>query len=246
MLSCVAVRSTGFPADVLRSLRVLDPQATPPPTHTPDTAPHVLAEALRLSTSRILDICNTPAFREALAWQNPSVLQTLDSMRRRHASTGRNAKWRDREHRLVRYIARYYVKTETVGFFGPISYASLNDSPGHLVQRPGTALLAQRSTFAEPWAVRALGARLAQIPDVRQWLLVRRPAHHPRRHEDVLTDAGTALSGLDRAILQRADGTLTPVAITTDLEAAGIAGHQEVIRSLNELDKRGLVVVDAT
>lgn len=179
----VLLRGAGLPTTLLAGLRTL-PTATDTglamsegPTAAWPAVPE-LESSLRASSEHLLQTLGRPLVREAIAWQNPGVLETIASMSRRGVSGPRNARWRDREHRLVRYLARYSTKAETIGFFGPLGHAELDPSVLHVEQRPGARLIGRRATFAEPWAVRRVAATLCEDAGVRPWLPVRMQSHH--------------------------------------------------------------------
>ncbi|HMD25222.1 MAG TPA: lantibiotic dehydratase, partial [Streptosporangiaceae bacterium] len=64
-----------------------------------------------------------PVFQEAVTWQNPGLAQFL----RDHDAgpdAARRSKQRQRELVIANYLQRYCLKNDTIGFFGPVGWAS--------------------------------------------------------------------------------------------------------------------------
>lgn len=92
-------------------------------------------------------------FREAVTWQNrPAVETALDGLLRRPPGT-ENAKSRQQQRLVAKYLQRYCAKNDTIGFFGPVGWATVG---GDAHFAPGPELLSARATFFEPWCVLAL------------------------------------------------------------------------------------------
>lgn len=116
-----------------------------------------------------------PALREAVAWQNRHGLTTgIDPLLRR----GPNPPKRDSQHKqhealVASYLQRYCAKNDTIGFFGPVGWSEIDDGSGIRVTpaAPGREL-AERVTYLEGWAVRAIMADHAAA--LRPWLVPRR------------------------------------------------------------------------
>src|SRR5262249_39032808 len=122
----VALRGAGFPADMVLAicdeslarsadLAGADP-AGPPPY---DMA---YADAVGRLTRAVAGTFADPGFREAITWQNPGLVQVLQE-----AGVGaarRLRKDRARELVVASYLQRYCLKNDTIGFFGPVGWAS--------------------------------------------------------------------------------------------------------------------------
>ncbi|MEO7268836.1 MAG: lantibiotic dehydratase [Knoellia sp.] len=243
-VSPVIVRTTGLPSELLSSIGVPGLSGRLDAWESGDVTEAELAqeyaEAVRGSVGAMLAHSEHPLFREALAWQNPATLATFASLARQGATGSRNARRRDREHRLVRYLTRYAGKTETIGFFGPMCHGSFRDGRGHVEQRPGPGLVGLRQVFAEPWAVRALGRRLAEDDQIAQWLPLRPKAHHrARAAETTETDpVGAAVTAACRE-----GGTLREVVarVSDELDLPQARISEAAVR----LRRSGVLVVDA-
>src|SRR5207244_6364018 len=99
-----------------------------------------------------------------------------------------DSKTRQRERTILNYLQRYCAKNDTVGFFGPVGWASFSDGAEAMEVAPHRPLLAQRKTYLEFWMVDALAAKIAEDAEVRKLLSPRlhpavrlegRTLHHP-------------------------------------------------------------------
>ncbi|HEX6344830.1 lantibiotic dehydratase [Umezawaea sp.] len=159
---------------------------------------------------RLRALAADPRFREAVAWQNPAVVRNaLDGVRSRRVP-GRRP---DQRHVLAmaNYLQRYTTKNDTIGFFGPATWATLTDDEAVVRLRPGADLVTDRTLYFEVWAVDALAARLSEHPDVQPWL-VPRPVGGCWLDGDVLRRPHgdpVRLSPGHAALLRACDGTRT-------------------------------------
>jgi hypothetical protein len=234
ILTPLAVRSTGFPARLLTEVSG---------TRVPDA--QRLAPELRRSVGRMLEIAATTAMREALAWQNPRTLDTFASLARGIDEPGRNAKRRDREHRLVRYLSRYCGKTETIGFFGPLCWAGIGGD-GHIRQRPGDSLIRRRAVFAEPWSVRALALALVADPRIGPWFPLRIRTQYAVCEGRLVRprQAPVTLSSTQAAVLALCDGErLRHDVVAAASRVLGVA-PSEVDSCVSEMEHQRWVVTD--
>lgn len=123
-------------------------------------------------SSRLRAVAADPALREAVSWQTPgAVTDGLDWLLR-HAREPSNAKARKKEQLVVRYLQRYCAKNDTIGFFGPLGWATWAEGAGRFV--PATALVDARRVCLEPWAALALADAAAHGP-LRAKALLRVP-----------------------------------------------------------------------
>ncbi|HEY0990138.1 MAG TPA: lantibiotic dehydratase [Kofleriaceae bacterium] len=123
---------------------------------------------------RIRELAGDPRFREALIWQNRAILGTgvdrlLDS-----PLEADDFKTRDRQRIIAKYVQRYSVKNDSIGFFGPTGWGSLDAAAPGFVAMPGRALVDRRVVSFENWAIEALAAQLSHDPAMR-------PIFKPRR-----------------------------------------------------------------
>ena len=180
----VAVRGAGFPA------ALIDGMAAPATARAIDAClargsdggqveSEVAAsftEEMAAIRSAALRLAADPRFREALAWQNRKILH--DSVDRFLTSPGvANQRDRDRVGIIARYLQRYCLKNDTIGFFGPVGWGRLADTGDDLTSIAGPELIARREVFIETWAADALASSLAQKLDLRPWLTPRMPPY---------------------------------------------------------------------
>jgi Lantibiotic dehydratase, N terminus len=233
----VCLRSAGFPADVVLALcdeplaRSADLAGTDPAGQlTYDTR---YVDAVGRLSRAIADAYADPVFQEALTWQNPGLAQFLHD---HDAGPGaaRRSKQRQRELVIANYLQRYCLKNDTIGFFGPVGWASVRHDRRGLVVVPGEQLIARRTTYFEVWAIDKVAAAIARQGRALGWLRPRRTRsaflvgnvlHRPHRKPVTLTDA-------EIQILQACDNRRT---ISDVLETAGTPEARGLLTRLAEL-----------
>jgi lantibiotic biosynthesis dehydratase-like protein len=198
------------------------------------------ATALAQASRAAAAIAADPLFREAVTWQNPAALHALsiagDGGQPAHALTKRQRdKRRFREDTVARYWQRYCGKNDTIGFFGPVTWVTLDPQEPAVRVRCGSALVRSRETFYEFWALETYAACLAADPLVRPWL--------PAALQPDLTVAGRqvlrpgqpplTLSPAEVDLLARCDGR-TPASVA-------VGGDPERLALLAGLAERDVV-----
>ena len=196
------------------------------------------AEDARATTRVLRDVAADPRFREALAWQNRAFLDVAVGAIERDDENARDKDARRRQLALARYVLRYATKNDTIGFFGPMKWSTIDAHSATTSVRAGERFLAERRTFVEHWALDAVAARIAALPGVRPWLPPRRSplvdvvdgavrTPFDRQPADAKTlavlaacDGATRAIDLARAVAARAD-----LATTTD-EVLGVLAEQ--------------------
>ncbi|MEV0678600.1 lantibiotic dehydratase [Actinosynnema sp. NPDC050436] len=243
------LRSTGFPVDRL------DGTTAPGAAEAADAFlaggdeaafDAEFERALAAGSAVCRELAADPALREAVTWQSTAALAALDGLLRADPDEPRRNKRRERERLVVRYWQRYCAKNETIGFFGPAAWATVDPDAPPLTTRPGPGLLRARAVRFEHWALTAVARRLAEDPAVRRWLP---PARHPHLTVD---EAGRRvlrpvqpplpLAPADLAALVRCDGRRPAGSVIADLVDGGVVrtaddGHL----LLERLADRGLL-----
>ena len=231
----VCLRSAGFPAEMV--LAICDePLARSADLAGADLAGRLAYDAAyadatgRLSRA-IAGTVADPGFREALTWQNPGLAQRLQD-----AGVGgsRRSKDRGRELVIASYLQRYCLKNDTIGFFGPVGWASAGHGTAGLVVTPGEQLISRRTTYFEVWAINKVAATVARQGRVLGWLRPRRPRsvflagnvlYRPHRQPVTLT-------GAELGILLACDGRRT---ISQILDSASGPEARALLTRLAEL-----------
>jgi hypothetical protein len=188
-------------------------------------------------------------FREALLWQNRQAVATAVDpiVRKEHGSDARNAKQRKQEEMIASYLQRYCLKNDTIGFFGPIGWASIaSDGPALLVE-PGRGLLADRRVYFESWAIDALAEVLAREPELECWLAPRLSyaVDFDGTHVHLPNGASLELRPDDAALVRECDGerTVEQIAAAITNSAASVANVLDRLRALRD---RGVVSLGLT
>jgi Lantibiotic dehydratase, N terminus len=120
----------------------------------------------------IRQIAGLPAFREAVTWQNRAAIRTaLDPLLREPANgNARSSRQKQHEELVASYWQRYCVKNDTIGFFGPVGWATFVSEGDRVVTKAGRELVKARKVYLEAWALEALSAAIQSKYQIRQWI----------------------------------------------------------------------------
>ncbi|MEU2612184.1 thioesterase domain-containing protein [Micromonospora sp. NPDC007271] len=245
------LRGTGFPADGLTLLHA--PRAAAAADELLATGSGVdrfdkeFDEAVRTAAHRISELAGRPLLREAVTWQNPGALVALDGLARGGGDAARNVRRRDRERALLKYWQRYCGKNETVGFFGPSCWVTLDpDLPEVARVSHGPGLTRRRWVWFESWALTAYADALGTDLAVRRWWPPMLCAHLSLRDRAVLRPGRppVALSPVEAALLGAVDGRRPAHELVTD-PAVGLRRPEDGYALLDRLVARELITWDA-
>jgi len=197
------------------------------------------------SSEALGELAGDARFREAVAWQNRRALTTcLDHLLTPGA---RDSRRRQHEELAASYLQRYSVKNDTIGFFGPVGWARLDEAERGLVAEPGEGLLAERRVYFEGWGVDALAGVLSAERSLRPWMSPRR-LPFARLEGDTLHlpfRTPLRLSARHAAVLRACDGERTAREVAGELRrgtAAGAAAVEaEVYAVLEAFASQGLI-----
>jgi len=243
----VVLRSAGFPCDrvealadpdLARAAGSLDAGLEAAFDAAFDTAFDTAAARL---SAVIRDIAADPWFREAITWQNARFVATcLD--RGTTAGSRRDSRIRGRETAIASYLQRYTTKNESIGFFGPVGWASWRAAEAASAVVPGPGLTGRRTVYFESWAIEVLSAAMAEREGLMAGIPPRRnPANlHAGDHVRLPNGRRIPVTGAEAAVLELCDG------LRTVHDIAGAVGRDttEVLGTLRDLDSRALVRLD--
>jgi hypothetical protein len=209
-------------------------------------AEELLAREHAQCVSALQATCRDPRFREAVLWQNRSVLSACDAVLRQDPAKS-NSTSRRRQWLVASLLQRYCLKNDTISFFGPVGWATVSSDAVPLVLRPGTHLLSTRTVYFEHWAIEALAARLAADPALKPHLRPRRyptiwldgtVLHFPlNRHSELPDDYARVLGACDGKTSAR------NIALEVMQDARlGISSENELFEMLEELASKKLVL----
>ena len=199
-----------------------------------DRADLEAAHAAALAQARLVaaEIAADPLFREALTWQNPGAAAriAIKPSAGQSASQRRNRS-KAKDNVIARYWQRYCGKNDTIGFFGPATWVTLDPQAPAVRVHCGDRLVRARTIYYEYWALRAYASHLAADPAVRPWLPVGVQPHVTVDGRRVLLPGRDPLplSQAEADLLARCDGCRP---------AAAVAGGPDRARALTLL--RGL------
>jgi hypothetical protein len=206
------VRSAGFPAAGLTLLgapecaRAADGYLAGTTGRGPFDA--AFTQAGTQVSAEIHRLAGNPQLREAVTWQNLSALVTVDKVAEGGPQPRRNARHRARERMIARYWQRYCGKAETVGFFGPLCWATVDPEEPGVIARAGPELISKRAVYFDYWPLAALARTLADDPSMRAWLapvLCPQLTLRDREVTDVARPTVT-LTRTQAAVVSRCDG----------------------------------------
>lgn len=208
------------------------------------------AAAIAHTSTVIYHIASTERFREAITWQNRHALVTgvHPILRKPPGTSPRGSQQRQHEELVANYLQRYCVKNDTVGFFGPVGWASFVSHGPALVAHPQPDFLASRTVYFEGWCIDALAETLGRNEALRPWLA-------PRRAPSIHLDERTLylpfkdpfkISAGQAAALQACDnGRRTAKEIAQQLihtPSLGLESETQVYDLLKQLENTGLIV----
>ncbi len=129
------------------------------------------AEADHLTIKTALrTIASRPDFQEAVIWQNRQAYTLGIDWLLRHPERWNTQAGRRKERLIAIYTQRYCVKNDTIGFFGPLAWATFGPDGPAVDFQPGPTLLRSRAVYFENWAIAALARQLGQRPELKPWL----------------------------------------------------------------------------
>ncbi|MFG3206709.1 lantibiotic dehydratase [Streptomyces sp. NPDC048192] len=136
----------------------------------------LFADAAVETAHTLQDIARTPAFREAVAWQNRPVLSSgiAPFLRWTPSADSRSSMPRQREELVAHYWQRFCVKNDTIGFFGPVGWGRWDSAVQGLVVDPGRGLTEKSTVYWASWGIDALARTLDGDPALREWVAPRR------------------------------------------------------------------------
>lgn len=244
------LRTTGFPADRLNIFAAQScaqlADAFLSDSASRDDFDRAFGEAVVCSSAAVGAIAADPLFTEAVAWQNPSVAGMLGKMAQARLVPPQNRRQRERERVVVRYWQRYCAKTETIGFFGPICWITVDPAARELTARVGPGLLDQRQVYLEHWALALIAERLGHDRSFRRLLPPVLQPHLRLHGRDVLhpTKPAASLSIAEAAVLALSDGHRPAREIAAAVVAdpwSGLRAECDVYDLLDLLVARDLV-----
>lgn len=204
------------------------------------------ADSVRIAKI-VCDFARTERFQEAIIWQNRRALHTgIKPLLRRQQNDARSSKIRQHEELVARYLQRYCTKNDTVGFFGPVGWALLEQDGRAISIKPGPELLASREVFIEVWCIDAVAEALAQDEAILPWVPPRR-MHHVHlegRTAHIPMRKAVILSTQEATVLEACDGVRAAKRIALDLiraQCPWVKGEADVYGLLRRLREQGLV-----
>lgn len=203
--------------------------------------------AARARTAEVLQrFARDPLFREAVTWQNRVVVRnTLDKLLEAAPQVD-DSKARERRRTAAKYAQRYLLKNETIGFFGPIAWGSIDPAAPGFTATPGPSLVDKRVVSFEDWALAAVAAQLAKDSEICEVFTPRRRPfswidgallHMPPAEPRVLT-------ATEAWLVARVDGerSVRDIAVAAAGDpASGVDGADAATRELQRLGRENVI-----
>src|SRR5215472_8873773 len=173
-------------------------------------------------SSRILKLIMERDFGLALAWQNHNIFDTAIAPMLRNRSgdqVRRNSQQRQHEELIANYWLRYCVKNDTIGFFGPVGWASLDPAATISRLRSGEKLVASSEVFFEAWAIDQLAMTIGAVPGMAPWIPPRRLPYLRLTERHAIGPAGVRveLTDAEAIVLGRCTGQVPACDIAREL-----------------------------
>jgi hypothetical protein len=206
-----------------------------------DTAVKDIATALH-------DTARMDAFCEAITWQNRQAFHTaIRSLQGTPPDiAARTSHRRQHEELLARYIQRYCVKNDTIGFFGPVGWAQFRESDSFIQSQPREPLIETRNVYYESWCIDTLAEALSKQEELRPWLIPRQiPFLHIEDCTVHLPHFKTMLLSLRQGrVFRQCDGLRNSKQIAKGLlgdNTGAFSSQAEVYQVLEELQSSNLI-----
>ena len=166
------------------------------------------AGATAATARAVHDIACDPSFRTAVTWQNPGAAAAVAATAATGPGPRRTAGVRRREELIGKYWQRYCAKNDTIGFFGPVCWVSLDPAGPPVRGHHGPSLVRQAHVFFERWALAAFAEQIAADPAARPSLPLSLYPGDSLAGGRLMRPSGPpeTLSGAERELLAHADG----------------------------------------
>lgn len=211
-----------------------------------DAATVATGEALRETAADL-------RFQEAVIWQNRKAYETgirkLGEATDGGGTAKRNARRREHEALVVKYLQRYCVKNDSIGFFGPVGWARTRDTGPALTVTNGPGLLDHREVYFDQWCVDALAHEIGQDPALARWIPPRRLPHVHLGAETLHIGGRTVALPADRSaplrtVLGLCDGTRTAEEVCRAAGERLSATEEKMSGLLESMRSSGLIAWD--
>lgn len=211
------------------------------------------SSALNKTSRAIREAASDARFQEAVIWQNRAAWRRASEyLSRKDADSAdqefcaRTSRSRAHEELIANYVQRYCVKNDSIGFFGPVGWATLSLDGDALTVQPGSSLVDLRSVFLESWGLDTLAATLAQNELLKPWLAPRKMPFIRLDDTSVILPGGSSfpISEPEAILIEACNGEDTAQDLATQLLRridGPFKSESEVLQGLESLQTRGLI-----
>jgi hypothetical protein len=163
---CFWVRSAGCPIEWV--LAVSEQQDV-----TARSGPNGPTSQIEAARQAVVDCFRRePSLREAVFLSNRDAFKRIAALLS-EAGQGQSKRYRERARLAWAFLQRLCAKNDTVSFFGPISWGTIDeDIPYISVAQSADGWIASRRVFIEHWVIQALADEISADPGIAQHLPV--------------------------------------------------------------------------
>lgn len=242
------LKSAGFPAamvDALETTREASAVDQWLESGAPldETLMALLGQARQRCGLVLRDVARLPAFRRALLWQNRSALHGGLASLLRKGEGVTSSKLRGHERLVLRYLQRYCLKNDTVGFFGPTGWGTFTNERRAIRSEPGPGLISRRVVQLEYWCLNAVATRLSDDLSLRAQLVPRlAPTVALEGESLVVGDLRKPVSRVIAETLSLCDGRPASAVVATLVEREVLGELDDGYALLTALADKGVVL----
>lgn len=184
---------------------------------------NTFASCLEQQSRTLQSVAADPLFQEAVIWQNYRGAETaVQRIAAARDHSFRNQHLRHHEELIANYVQRYCAKNDTIGFFGPVAWGTLDSGDRLLHLIPGHSLLKSRHTYFENWALDRLASTLSLIEGM-DWCIPPRLNPHISVEGSRMSSPGgqyTNLDAIETLVLPLCDGKRLPREILASIQGS--------------------------
>lgn len=197
-------------------------------------------------SEKIRGIASDPGFQQAMLLQNRVALRRIVASLVDAGPTRRTTKEKQKEELVAKYLQRYCMKNDTIGFFGPVGWLRFNPECESIRAHPGTGLVDRSTFYFEQWCIEALAEKIAEDGSLQEWMAPRRlPTFYLEGSKLYFPGgASTMLRPVQAAILNRCTGEATAREIATGVmsrQGSGQGSRNDVYTILRDFVRRGII-----
>jgi len=238
--------TNGLPPELQRELTVVGVQESKQAQMQKEYAT-LFMQTLNNQYETLQSVARSSKFQEAVLWQNRQAFETGVQPVLHQSGTTQPSKDRQHLELIANYLQRYCTKNDTIGFFGPVAWGTIESGKMLLETVPGRSLVKQRRSYFESWAVNAIAESISSIPGMKWWIAPRLAPYCRLTDQAVhLADGKTTqLSPTAAEILSMCNGENLPADMFSELKrkpAFHSISKEEFHHLLDDMAHAGILI----